>query len=109
MEERPECRGNGGYILSNSPGFDPARVFQDQRRQEMKRAQPEGVSLPVSLPGLHIWKVLDRVDVQLASTFGKDQACVSGGSCLWFGESYGGERSGDIADEIAHFGCSRLH
>ncbi len=33
-------RGDGSYILSNSPGFDPSRVFQDQRWQEMTRANP---------------------------------------------------------------------
>lgn len=30
-------RGDGTYILSNSPSFDPARDLQDQRWQEMKR------------------------------------------------------------------------
>ncbi len=33
-------RGNGSYILSNNPNFDPSRVFQDQNWQEMKRANP---------------------------------------------------------------------
>lgn len=28
-------RGDGTYILSNSPGFDPSSVFQDQNWQEM--------------------------------------------------------------------------
>ena len=32
-------RGDGTYILSNSPGFDPSSVFQDQNWQEMKRAE----------------------------------------------------------------------
>ncbi len=30
-------RGDGSYILSNAPTFDPSSVFQDQRWQEMKR------------------------------------------------------------------------
>lgn len=30
-------RGDGTYILSNKPGFDPAAVFQDQNWTEMKR------------------------------------------------------------------------
>lgn len=29
-------RGDGTYILSNKPGFDPSSVFQDQNWQEMK-------------------------------------------------------------------------
>jgi hypothetical protein len=33
-------RGDGTYILSNSPGFDPSSVFQDQNWQEMKRTDP---------------------------------------------------------------------
>lgn len=33
-------RGDGSYILSNAAGFDPSSVFQDQRWQEMKRANP---------------------------------------------------------------------
>lgn len=33
-------RGDGSYILSNSPGFDPSSVFQDQNWREMKRADP---------------------------------------------------------------------
>lgn len=32
-------RGDGTYILSNSPGFDPRSVFQDQNWQEMKRTE----------------------------------------------------------------------
>ena len=32
-------RGDGSYILSNKPGFDPSSVFQDQNWQEMKRAE----------------------------------------------------------------------
>ncbi|MCZ2156290.1 MAG: hypothetical protein LC114_20705 [Bryobacterales bacterium] len=32
-------RGDGTYILSNSPGFDPSSVFQDQNWQEMKRTE----------------------------------------------------------------------
>ena len=35
-------RGNGSYILSNSPTFDPSSVFQDQRWTEMKRERPGG-------------------------------------------------------------------
>lgn len=31
-------RGDGTYILSNKPGFDPSAVFQDQQWTEMKRA-----------------------------------------------------------------------
>lgn len=30
-------RGDGSYILSNKPGFDPSSVFQDQNWTEMKR------------------------------------------------------------------------
>lgn len=33
-------RGDGTYILSNKPGFDPAAVFQDQNWTEMKRKDP---------------------------------------------------------------------
>lgn len=33
-------RGDGTYILSNSPGFDPGSVFQDQNWKEMTPAQP---------------------------------------------------------------------
>jgi hypothetical protein len=33
-------RGDGTYILSNSPGFDPSGVFQDQNWQEMKKREP---------------------------------------------------------------------
>lgn len=33
-------RGDGTYVLSNSPSFDPRSVFQDQNWQEMKRAHP---------------------------------------------------------------------
>lgn len=33
-------RGDGTYILSNSPGFDPSSVFQDQNWQEMKPTTP---------------------------------------------------------------------
>lgn len=33
-------RGDGTYILSNQPGFDPAAVFQDQNWSEMKRQDP---------------------------------------------------------------------
>ena len=33
-------RGDGTYILSNSPGFDPGSVFQDQNWQEMKPTNP---------------------------------------------------------------------
>ena len=33
-------RGDGTYILSNKPGFDPAAVFQDRNWTEMKRADP---------------------------------------------------------------------
>jgi hypothetical protein len=30
-------RGDGSYILSNSPNFDPSSVFQDQNWTEMKQ------------------------------------------------------------------------
>ncbi|MBX2973194.1 MAG: hypothetical protein KF797_08830 [Flavobacteriales bacterium] len=33
-------RGDGTYIMSNKPGFDPAAVFQDQSWTEMKRRDP---------------------------------------------------------------------
>ncbi len=33
-------RGDGTYILSNKPGFDPSAVFQDQNWTEMKRKDP---------------------------------------------------------------------
>jgi len=33
-------RGDGAYILSNKPGFDPAAVLQDQNWTEMKRQDP---------------------------------------------------------------------
>jgi hypothetical protein len=33
-------RGDGSYILSNSPSFDPAAVFQDQAWKEMQRTKP---------------------------------------------------------------------
>lgn len=33
-------RGDGTYILSNSPSFDPSSVFQDQNWQEMKPTTP---------------------------------------------------------------------
>lgn len=33
-------RGDGTYVLSNSPNFDPNRAFQEQRWEEMKRADP---------------------------------------------------------------------
>ena len=35
-------RGDGSYILSNKPAFDPGSVFQDQRWTEMKRERPGG-------------------------------------------------------------------
>ncbi len=35
-------RGDGSYLLSNSPTFDPSSVFQDQRWTEMKRDKPGG-------------------------------------------------------------------
>ena len=37
---RAWTHGDGSYILSNAPGFDPSSAFQDQRWQEMKRANP---------------------------------------------------------------------
>ena len=33
-------RGDGSYILSNSPSFDPRSVFLDQNWEELKRADP---------------------------------------------------------------------
>ena len=33
-------RGDGTYILSNSPSFDPSSAFQDQNWQEMKPTNP---------------------------------------------------------------------
>ena len=33
-------RGDGTYLLSNAPGFDPSRVFQDRGWTEMKKAAP---------------------------------------------------------------------
>ncbi len=33
-------RGDGSYIVSNSPSFDPRSAFQDQTWQELKRADP---------------------------------------------------------------------
>lgn len=35
-------RGDGSYILSNAPTFNPGSVFQDQRWTEMKRDKPGG-------------------------------------------------------------------
>jgi hypothetical protein len=35
-------RGDGSYILSNKPTFDPSSVFQDQRWTEMKKEKPGG-------------------------------------------------------------------
>lgn len=32
-------RGDGVYLLSNKPGFDPASVFQDQKWQPLQRAR----------------------------------------------------------------------
>src|SRR4030095_2605745 len=32
--------GDGSYILSNAPTFDPSSAFQDQRWQQMKRSNP---------------------------------------------------------------------
>lgn len=37
--EKAWSRGDGRYILSNKPGFDPSSVFQDQAWQEMTRAR----------------------------------------------------------------------
>lgn len=33
-------RGDGTYIMSNKPGFDPSAVFQDQNWTEMQRRDP---------------------------------------------------------------------
>jgi len=33
-------RGDGTYLLSNTPGFDPGRVFQDRAWTEMKKTAP---------------------------------------------------------------------
>lgn len=33
-------RGDGTYIVTDSPSFDPSRVFQDQSWKEMKKAEP---------------------------------------------------------------------
>lgn len=33
-------RGDGTYILSNAPGFEPRRVLQDQAWQEMRKGPP---------------------------------------------------------------------
>jgi hypothetical protein len=33
-------RGDGTYILSNEPGFDPSTAFQDQNWTEMQRRDP---------------------------------------------------------------------
>jgi len=38
--ERAWSRGDGRYILSNKPGFDPSSAFQDQAWQPMTRADP---------------------------------------------------------------------
>jgi hypothetical protein len=38
--EQAWSRGDGTYILSNKPGFDPAAAFQDQSWTEMKRQDP---------------------------------------------------------------------
>lgn len=37
--ENAWTRGDGTYILSNKPGFDPAAAFQDQAWQPLKRAK----------------------------------------------------------------------
>ncbi len=37
--ENAWARGDGTYILSNKPGFDPAAAFQDQAWQALKRAK----------------------------------------------------------------------
>jgi hypothetical protein len=34
--EQAWSRGDGTYILSNKPGFDPSSVFQDQNWQQMQ-------------------------------------------------------------------------
>jgi hypothetical protein len=33
-------RGDGSYIVSNSPTFDPRAAFQDQNWTELKRENP---------------------------------------------------------------------
>jgi hypothetical protein len=33
-------RGDGTYIVSNSPSFDPRSAFLDQNWEELKRAEP---------------------------------------------------------------------
>lgn len=33
-------RGDGTYLLSNSPSFDPRTAFQDQQWQELQRGKP---------------------------------------------------------------------
>ena len=38
---RAWSRGDGTYRLSNTPGFDPGRVFQDRDWTEMKKPSPE--------------------------------------------------------------------
>ena len=38
--ENAWSRGDGTYILSNSPTFDPSSAFQDQAWQRMERTQP---------------------------------------------------------------------
>jgi len=38
---RAWSRGDGTYLLSNTPGFDPGRVFQDRAWTEMKKPSPE--------------------------------------------------------------------
>ena len=38
--ENAWSRGDGTYIMSNSPTFDPSSAFQDQAWQRMERAQP---------------------------------------------------------------------
>ena len=37
--ERAWSRGDGSYLLSNKPGFDPASAFQDQAWRPMQRAE----------------------------------------------------------------------
>lgn len=36
--EQAWSRGDGTYILSNTPGFDPSRVFQDQSWKQIEKA-----------------------------------------------------------------------
>ena len=38
--EQAWSRGDGTYILSNAPTFDPRSTFQDQNWQELKRSSP---------------------------------------------------------------------